>query len=94
MNVEFTKQDLEVLFEAVEKWESEDMAGEMMGMMLEGMIGERSPEAQLKFKLDREERERKRKIAQRQRKERGVLLRAKLVMLKDRVDANDFSASL
>lgn len=94
MNAEFTKQDLDVLFEAVEKWEQEDMAGEMMGMILEGMVGDRSPEAQAKMKAEREERERKRKIAQRQRKERGVLLRAKLVMLKDSADAESFAESV
>lgn len=94
MDADFTKQDLDVLFKAVEKWEQDDPSGELIGMMVEGMLGDRSPEAKAKIQAEREERERKRKIAMRQRKERGVILRAKLVLLKDKADAEAFSDSV
>lgn len=87
----FTKQDLDILFEAVEKWEQDDMTGEVIGMMLEKMA---RPEAREKIKIEREERERKRLATKKQRKERGVLLRAKLVALKDKIEVEAFNNSL
>lgn len=94
MEVDFTKQDLDVLSEAVEKWEQDDTSGEIMGIMLEGLMGDKSPEAQQKMKAEREERAKKRKVAQKIRKERGVLLRAKLLKLKDLADAERLAESL
>lgn len=95
MNTEFTKQDVDVLFEAVEKWEQDDMGGEIMGAMFEGLfIDKASPEAIAKMEAEREERGRKKSAARRQRKERGVLLRAKLVMIKDAIEADDFKRSV
>lgn len=87
----FTKQDLDILFEAVEKWEQDDMSAEVIGMMFESMA---PPEAQAKIKIEREERDRKRFAAKKQRKERGVLLRAKLLTLKDKAEVEAFNNSL
>lgn len=82
-----TRQDLDVLFEAVEKWEQDDASGEIMGIMLEGLLGDRSPEHKAKMELERREREHKRKEARRVRQERGAILRAKIVKMKDAMDA-------
>jgi hypothetical protein len=91
MNADFTRQDLDILFDAVERWEQDDMSSEIMGAMLEGIMSDRSPEVQAKLQAAREEREFKRKAAQRQRKERAVLIKAKLIALKDSLDAKAFS---
>ena len=94
MNTDFTKQDLDILFEAVEKWEKVDASGDIMGIMLEGMVGDRDPATAAKIKAEREKMQQKREEDSRKRKERGCLLRAKLVTIKDSMAAKDFLGSL
>ena len=94
MNTDFTKQDLDILFEAVEKWEKIDASGDIMGIVLEGMVGDRDPVTAAKIKAEREKTMQKREDESRKRKERGCLLRAKLITIKDSMEAKNFLGSL
>jgi hypothetical protein len=94
MNTDFTKQDLDILFEAVEKWEKLDTSGELMGIMFEGMLGDRDPKTAEKLKEEREKMMKKREDESRKRKERGCMLRAKLITIKDSMEANALFDSL
>ena len=88
--MEFTKQDLDVLFEAVEAWEKEDKGPGIMGHLFSGMMSEKSPEAAAKMEQEMERRQREADAAKLKRKERGVILRAKLIQLRDKMDASEF----
>ena len=83
MNMNFTKQDLDVLFEAVEVWEKEDKGPGIMGALLGGMLGDKSPESAAKFESEIKARQDKADQERQRRKERGVMLRAKLITLRD-----------
>lgn len=82
--MEFTSQELELLFEAVEKWEKEDpsaaFAEAMIGSMMPKGI---DPEALRKYEQERAEAKRKRDSETKMRRERGCLLRAKLIQIRD-----------
>ena len=94
MSSGFTRQDLDVLFEAVEAWEREDKGPGLMGALLTGMVGENAPgeKSQMERSMEQKQKEadRERKV----RKERGVILRAKLIALRDKADAASFADSV
>ena len=94
MKTDFTRQDLDVLFEAVESWEKEDHGPGFMGHMLTGMLGDKSPEAAAKLEAEMDQRQKEADAKKRKRKERGVMLRAKLITLRDQVDASEFVDSV
>jgi hypothetical protein len=87
--MELTKQDLDVLIEAVESWESKDAAGEMAAEIMTAMIS-RSKEdydlMQSKRSVEKASRERERRT----RKDRSIVLRAKLIQIRDSIEASDF----
>lgn len=85
--MELTRQDLDVLIEAVEAWESKDLAGDMMESMLTSMMCKSEQDVE-KHKSEFEKRQEKRESARRVRKERSVVLRAKLIGLRDSMDAD------
>ncbi|MEI8018579.1 MAG: hypothetical protein WCH39_10305 [Schlesneria sp.] len=88
----FTRQELDLLFNAVEKWELDDFASELASSMIESMAQSQGApiEIRMQMKQAREEREKQRKIDRQIRKERGVLLRAKLIAIRDQMDAAQF----
>jgi len=81
---ELIDDDLDTLIEALEAWETKDMASEMMGDVLDTIvvIGDTRAKAQL-AEQRRTEKVKRTKEAN-QRKERSVLLRAKLLTLRNR----------
>ena len=87
--VVFTTQELDLLFEAVEKWEQGDLAGEIMGSMIESMALGSGVSIEFRHKIvsENKRREEKRIADAKIRKERGVLLRAKLIQIRDSMDA-------
>lgn len=83
MEAVFSKQDLDLLFEAVESWESEDRGPGMMGAMLGSIFIEKNPESRKKYEEELKTETEKANSERRLRKERGCLLRAKLITLRD-----------
>lgn len=92
--MEFTEQDLNVLFEAVEVWEREDRGPGFFGAIMTGMMSDQSPEAAGKIQEKMTSLQKKADDERRTRKERGVMLRAKLITLRDKVYAQKFCESI
>lgn len=75
--------DLDTLIEALEAWEHKDTAGEMLGDVMEAMITRGDPETKAKLKADGDERKRTRERERASRKERSIILRAKLLAIRN-----------
>ena len=97
--VNFTKQDVELLMQAVERWETPDAREVFAGM--KDLIGCQcsacNPNGPLDFiqKIQANESEIDRRIRESlaTRKERSIVLRAKLIALRDSVVADEFLGS-
>ena len=86
--MELSRQDYDVLIEAVESWEQKDFGKALMGGILDSMMSKAMPaDIREKHKRDRDEERRKGELAAKVRKERSVMLRAKLIGLRDAIDA-------
>lgn len=89
MNDLLTDDDLDVLVEALEAWENKDFGGEVLGDVVTMMLGDRTT-PQGKAQVEAERRANRARGAQekRARKERSILLRAKLITIRNdrRVD--------
>lgn len=91
-----TRDDLNIMIEAVEAWESKGLVGEMITMMAEGIGG---PPPGVSVEAYREQLDRKRKARdaaaaseKKLCKEQSILLRAKLIALRDSIEADEFIA--
>jgi hypothetical protein len=94
VELELTRDDLNVLLEAVESWERKDDAGDLMSMIVDGTIGKMaSPEAVAEMAAIRAAEKEEKAAAKRNRKERSVLLRAKLLQIRDAQTAAEMVAS-
>lgn len=83
-----TREDIDVLIEATEAWESKDAAGELMGDLLQGMLSRGDEKTLAEMKQRKMEETRKREQEKKLRKERSIILRAKLISLRDSMDAD------
>lgn len=75
--------DINVLIEALEAWEHKDAAAEVMSGFVSAMLPH-ADERLAKMKRERES-------ATRIRKERSVFLKAKLLTMRDGIEAEEFS---
>jgi hypothetical protein len=85
---ELTSDDINLLIEATEAWENKDQAGEMLSDLFAGMLSERTPEARQKIEAETALRKGKNMATTRTRKERSVVLRAKLISIRDSMIAD------
>lgn len=90
MTTDFTMDDLYLLMEALEAWEQKDVAGQMMADLI-GVISGDDKESE---ENRREERWAKYASDNRVRKERSILLRAKIVQYLDTKRAELLSAEV
>lgn len=81
---ELADDDLDTLMDALEAWESKDLSGEIMGSMFDSLFTSKAGPMPANIVADRAREQRERESAKRLRKERSVLLRAKLLMIRDR----------
>lgn len=91
---DMTADDIGILIEAVEAWEHGDNSGELLGTIMGAMlIPKDSPE---RAEYDREIAQTKAEnlAAARQRKERSVLIRAKLIGILDTKRAESLIGSV
>lgn len=93
--MDFTIDDLNVLMEAMEAWENKDTAGELMGSLLTAMLAPHDTDEQ-KANLQREQDEARLRAtdAKNMRKERSILLRAKLIQMLDSARAGVLTSDL
>lgn len=79
----FKEEEIDVLIEALDSWESKDFGGEVLGMMLEAMIGDKmSEESKIKMVEDKKKQDAEKEQKKKMRKETSVLLKAKLIQFK------------
>lgn len=77
---DMTIDDLMTLVEAMEAWETKDATGELMGSLFGAMLMRDSdPDAKAKYDAEEKARKMLAEEARNQRKERSILLRAKLI---------------
>jgi hypothetical protein len=81
---ELTDDDLTTLVEALESWESKGTAGALMSDIMGAMMAGDNPRAQAAVEEHRRADQLKRDRETAVRKERSVLLRAKLLTLRER----------
>jgi hypothetical protein len=94
MKTGITKQDFTLLLEAIEVWEKEDTGPPIMAHVMVGMLNRGDQDAQDRIESLMNKRQAAADAERRMRKERGVMLRAKLITLRDSIDAEDFIASV
>jgi hypothetical protein len=82
---ELTDHDLATLAEALQAWESKDLATEIMGYVIDWFLARSGREASPERATEIEQLEREKAV----RKERSVVLRAKLLTLRDRRRVED-----
>ncbi len=82
---ELANDDLDTLIEALEAWEQKDLSGEIMGHVIDSMLTRRGDGPMPQSVAEERQREKaERESAKKFRKERSILLRAKLLMIRDR----------
>ena len=87
--MELTRQDMDLLIEAVECWEKKDVEGSVVGSLLGAMFC-RTEEDKEHYKREQEKQKAERDRSSRTTKERSILLRSKLIAMRDSVDADRF----
>lgn len=90
---DLTKQDLEMLIEAVEAWESKDAAAQLMDSMLGSLVC-KNDEDRKRFEEKQEQKAMARNEHKKMRKERSIILRAKLIAMRDSANADKLLAEV
>lgn len=96
MSVEnLTNDDIETLMEALVSWENKDTAGNMLGSLIGALIIPKDNEqAQLEYKQHEEQSRAKLEKDSKIRKERSILLQAKLIQLKTTLITNEYDSKI
>ncbi len=91
MDSQLIIKDLDILIEALDAWENKEMAGEMMGeLMTMMMLGkDATQEDKAEYEINRDAKREKAEFEKRERKETSLLLKAKLIMLKQEIPVKD-----
>ena len=91
--MELTEQELTLLIEATEAWENKDSGQEIMFSLLDSMVTDKMPpEKKAEVERERLERRRKAEADKKIRKERSIMLRAKLLQMRDALAAETLAA--
>lgn len=88
-NFGLTVKDFDLLIDGLETLPEKGVAGEMMGMMLEGLISKDDPVAQEKVKRDRERQMKEKEYARNLMREDIRILQGKLYQLKRFMQENN-----
>lgn len=84
-----TRKEIDTLIDALEAWEAKDMGEEIMMTVLGAMFCKDDPEAKAKMETEQNERREKVEMEGRERKETSLMLRAKLIQLKQNMLIDD-----
>ncbi len=92
--MELTKDEYNILIEATDCWVSKDFGEGLVGSLMTGMMSkDASPEIVQKMKEKDKEERLERESKKQVRKERAIILKAKLLKLRDKIEAKDFCES-
>lgn len=84
-----TIEDIDVLYDALEHWVNQHIVGDLMGMILSGII--KDADERQKF-MDNEKKKREEEEPKvRGRKDRKAILQAKLLKLKDSIIVDELT---
>ncbi len=89
-----TDDDLDTLMEALEAWEVKDSAGEMLSDVLEMAITGKQPGEDVAWAAQRRAQKQQLAKARTSRKERSVLLRAKLLTMRQQRSVDQVEAAM
>lgn len=81
-NTTFSSKEIDVLIEALDAWEKKDFGAELLSVVLGSMLGNDDPVAKQRFDDDMIDEKEKREKEAKVRCEVSVLLKAKLIYLK------------
>ena len=84
---DFTKTELDVLIEAVDSWVNKDMGTNIICDIMGMMFSDNTPESKAKAEAEKAERTAKTDIERTARKERAIMLNAKLLKVRDGIEA-------
>jgi hypothetical protein len=90
MDQKLSKAEIDVLSEAMEMWENKDFMDEVM-LGLADVFASKDEFDLQERKARRAGQEKERAQKRKNRQERSVLLRAKLIMMKDAIDVENLS---
>lgn len=85
--MDFTRDDLNLLYEAVDRWEEGDEITSVISSMTKAAVTSRGQLAPEEMRKLHEESMRAFNAERKVRRERGVLIRAKIIMMRDSMDA-------
>jgi hypothetical protein len=77
-----SSKEIDTLVDALEAWEKKDFGSKIMGSLLKGMLTKDDPVAKAKYEEEERVENEKEEREQRIRKETALMLKAKLVMMK------------
>ena len=77
-----TNKEIDTLIDALTAWETKDMAGNLIGSLFSAMLTKDDPIAKEKARVREEEEAAKYEREKAERKEQSLLLKAKLVQIK------------
>lgn len=93
--MELTIEELDILIEAMDAWESRDSSSELMKSLMTAMIV-KDEEQRAKMLQEQEEEQEQAALEKRKEKEISILIKAKLIGMKDKATvkaAADFMTS-
>ena len=91
--MELTKQDIQVLLEAIDVWIRKDFAGNLMGSLMGSLICGNNPKSKAEFEEKEKELQAKAEAEKQCREEQAIGLKAKLLSLRDSLEADAFVES-
>ena len=91
MDTELKIKDIDILIESLDAWECKDTAGDMMSELMIMMLLPKNVSEldKAKFEDNRDADRKKAELEKRERRETALLLKAKLVMLKQEIPVKD-----
>ena len=86
METNFNSKELDTLMDALDAWEKKDFGMRLMGGLFKHMIGKDDPITKAKMEEDERIENEKMEREERQRKEISVMLKAKLIGIKQSIE--------
>lgn len=93
--VNFTEQELNNLIEALDSWESKDSLGEFATGIFGAIFSDKLSEEEKSKREAKEEVEKRKRAAEKAiRKEQSIIMKAKLIQIKNKSGVNELIGSI